>query len=515
MKKQHSQVLADHLAEVDSELLDNAYAVDDAEKLKKYAEIKRAKTRKPFYRTPIFLRTVAAAAGLVVMIGGVSLFIHLSGIRSAVSECPPWYELEGLPQPGVDTDKGTRPNKVPSTLPEDFLKESVVFDSLDKVNYYGGLMALSENHNEISADGMGFAAVTFLPTSGNQGYALIPLGHTTETSEEDMNSDPGPQPGDEDWTGSVGSWDISGERLTITTAIFFELDVTESHEFLAEKVGVGRVRAVITDLEIGLNPYAMITFKNGDRFFSCLTEGDVLREDENLFWTHLYIKGFEMYKDTTEGISHFLVEQDPDTGEVLSVSWIPYNRIPTEALRYPYDVVPESTCVSAKMDYEFSLLELDRYFNGTDGESAIPSNQIEKVTVHTADGMITPICHPLWREYYDREKGNWKAEYLGAPSLPVEGPNLPVLTLSEGEVSVSIEGAGTLGRQTAVYFKDSDGRYVRYDDFNGIVGNMDDLLTVGEWYVVFEVEWRDEYIPEEYMYERHMNEYWFKLVVVE
>ena len=118
-------------------------------------------------------------------------------------------------------------------------------------------------------------------------------------------------------------------------------------------------------------------------------------------------------------------------------------------------------------------------------------------------------------EYYDEVEKCW----IGADStsraydiLVAGDAEIPELTLS-GEVEAEIVGEGKLYGRAEVYYKDPAGAYVLKSDFNGLMGNLDDLLSSGEWFVVLKVEWRDDYVPSEYMYERHANEYLFKLIV--
>ena len=510
MKKQRRETLAEHFSEVDPALLERAYKIENREQLAQYIKEKRARRALPFGKGSVFIRVAAATVAVAVVAGAALTFM----LPAKIEGDPAGQEDGALTRLDEEEEK----DQIPGEVYEEFFGESVVFDSFDKVNYYGGLLTLSEHTKHLRKGRASTPGVALLASPAGGGYRVTLLGNTTETSEEEAGRDPGPGPvpGDESWQGGIGSSDISGERLCITTAIYFQLRVTEEHEFLAKKVGVGEVHVMITDLSIGINPYAAITFKNGERYFSCLTEGRGLQPDENRFGTHLYIKGFEMFKDTTEGVSTFRVTHDPDTREVLAMSWVPYNRIPSEAPVYPYDVIEGSTRVSADMEYVFSLLELERIFGGSNGEETDSEEQVQRVTAHTGTSgdVLIPIYHTLWREYYDEEAGAWLADEWGEAPLPESDAELPVLVLGEGDVSVSIEGKGELWRpQAAVYRKDENGRLVKYEAFNGIIEDLDDILPEGEWYVACRVEWKDAYVYEQYMYERHMADYWFKLII--
>ena len=88
-----------------------------------------------------------------------------------------------------------------------------------------------------------------------------------------------------------------------------------------------------------------------------------------------------------------------------------------------------------------------------------------------------------------------------------------ILLKLSGEVSIAITGKGRLSQQVKVYYKNENGAYLLRSDLNASIGELDGLLTTGEWYVVFNVEWQDDYIASENKYERHCNEYLFKLII--
>ena len=66
MKRKASETLSEYLSEIDKNLLDNAYAIDDVEKLKKYKQ-------KDLFARKAALRSALAAAACAVLILGVWL----------------------------------------------------------------------------------------------------------------------------------------------------------------------------------------------------------------------------------------------------------------------------------------------------------------------------------------------------------------------------------------------------------------------------------------------------------
>ena len=236
-----------------------------------------------------------------------------------------------------------------------------VIDSLDKLNYYGGKMVI-EN---------GGAAVSF-PALCSFSQPAIVGNNSTETSEDQIDdhvTDDGSM-GKKDF---VGFEDISESTFRITTAINFFINVPETDPFLYGKVGAGRVEVMLTDIEIDGNGWAMITFKNGERFFSCLSEGYALQDGENHFGTHLYIENFSIYKDLREGVSTFYVNYNAENESVDGMWWRPYNRIPKDAPTYDMDVIYDSVTVCVG-EYVFTKQDVMDYYSGKYGNTADTDN---------------------------------------------------------------------------------------------------------------------------------------------
>ena len=83
MKESRSEKLSEYLSQTDDALLERAYEIDDAEKMKQYI---RESLKKPLYKTVGF-RTLSAAACFLLIVGfwisGPALFFHAS------SKAPP------------------------------------------------------------------------------------------------------------------------------------------------------------------------------------------------------------------------------------------------------------------------------------------------------------------------------------------------------------------------------------------------------------------------------------------
>ena len=512
MKRSRSERLSEHLLNIDDDLFAKAYQIDDADKLKQYETTKNAKNKNVISVRPKIYRYAAIAVCMAIVIGMASTLLPLINREDSLPD-----NGQQHPYPNGDTQSSIH---IPPP-------KAIVFDSLDKVNYYAGLKTILDSKYTLTKANTKTEKIIPLSCNLPQRSHLHAL---SSTSEADLDNRPADE---DDVTPVLGGHDISEERLRITTAIYFQLQVTDADEFLASKVGTGKIDAVMTDLYIGINPYAMITFKNGDRYFSCLTEMHGLQETENTFGTHLYIKGFNFYKDTTNGVSNFKVIRDAASNQITSVSWIPYHRRPAEAPVYPIAVIPNST-YTANTVYEFTLLELEEYYNGTTNDSEESNDEaprdseedsslfappqtapLPSVTVFTGTQAITPLQSPLWQEYYDKASKSWAQAVTTADAYAILTSGdavIPVFRLA-GDIQVAITGNGTLLPQVKVYFKDQNGTIIQKADFNEDIYRLDDCLEAGEWYVVFQVEWKGEYIPEVSMYERFCNEYIFQLVI--
>ena len=77
MKNSRNKNLSEHLLNVDEDILDKAYEIDDADKLRQYVKSKNAKARKPFYLTPMFRSAAAMVACFVFIIAAVFSFPDL------------------------------------------------------------------------------------------------------------------------------------------------------------------------------------------------------------------------------------------------------------------------------------------------------------------------------------------------------------------------------------------------------------------------------------------------------
>ena len=287
MKRASSEKLSESLAQIDRELLDSAFAVDNPEKLKKYKEEKRR-------RRPVFRGVIAAAACLALLVG---IWFAMGGGRGPD---PNIHVVPTQTQPSQTQPKQTEPTAPPSQIEPDYplnptpAPEGFKIRNIDMLNYYSAVQVLLENAAQTASFG--------------NGYTLSKLNKTETTLPEDTEGPPLQPPTEP--TEPEGGYEKyyytfePGMVFYVTRVMFFQIELTNPEGFLASKVGCGTVDVVITNNSIG----DMITFKNGDRFYSCIVNGQGQTYME--FSTHIYVEGFAVVKSTDPESYRFTVTFD-------------------------------------------------------------------------------------------------------------------------------------------------------------------------------------------------------------
>ena len=99
----------------------------------------------------------------------------------------------------------------------------------------------------------------------------------------------------------------------------FQIELTDENGFLASKLGLGLVDVVISENCIWND--SLITFRNGDRFFSCLTNGRRLdtktSSQQWIFSTHKYVEGFNIVKNFQQENYAFHIDADAE-GQIFA-----------------------------------------------------------------------------------------------------------------------------------------------------------------------------------------------------
>ena len=321
----------------------------------------------------------------------------------------------------------------------------------------------------------------------------------------------------------VGSEDLSGYTFTIKTAIRFAVTVAEEDPFLTEKLGAGVAEVVLTDLNFGINSLTVMTFRHGDRFFSCTTESYSLEDGENLFGTHLYVKGFCFYKDLTQGVRLFLVTYDRENEQITAMKWSPYNRIQSQAPVYTVQINEGGTQV-IHGSYSFTVDDLKRYYGGqtgtepADSDSTQTSGGTDPLTpdekgalkVRSGASHITVAGDLIRREAPD-ENGEWYGQVSavgGAYERLLAGnAEMPVLTY-DGALTFLLPTHASV-ESVRVYERTAGGEYVQESATDRPDGEFSVAPGGGTRYVIVSVRWNDRYVEADERYAYRSIEYLF------
>ena len=144
--------------------------------------------------------------------------------------------------------------------------ENVKINSLDKLNFYAVKKAIAENGVVLLSDLAQKPKATAL--TNKKSFRLLNLANSTAT---DINAN---------------------STFTITMYSYFTITLNDTRGFLAQKLGgTGSVEVVITRNNFN----NMITFKKGERYYSCMQTS--LTERAMSFSSHKYVNGFKLVEN--------------------------------------------------------------------------------------------------------------------------------------------------------------------------------------------------------------------------
>lgn len=324
--------LSDRLGSIDEDIWEEAYRTDDAEAL---ARLKTRENR----RIALPLRRIALAAACLLLAVGVALTL------------PPLLNRD---QTITDTD-------IPTWFTEG-VTENLTIDSLDKLNYYAARKSLSND----TVDGLK-ATVGGALSFGMRAPELL-LSKLPTFFEKDGSSALPPLSSSEN--GDIYVFSIGPEEVfTVTRVIGFQIKLENPNNingFLESKLGAGVIDVIITQNSLE----TMITFRNGDRYFSCLFNGYERNENDDgtrtarlHFSTHKYIDGFSIVKNLTENSYGFYIWMNESTGDVTDFRVQIFEQV-TPNLTYWLDtvsVVPGSSFVSNQTG-SFTIADLQNAY---------------------------------------------------------------------------------------------------------------------------------------------------------
>ncbi len=316
------------------------------------AAIHPSHKKQSLVRMPAFRRVVAIAACFVLIIG--------------LAFSMPTLLTPNNDGPGVPIEPGTL---LPPNVQEN--ESGLQISGLDQMSYYAAVRMI-EGMPKLANQSM---------TGGNYGIALLASGYDTDKRENPPepettgpNETQGPPVTPDPSRPPVEGEDIyyyaldPGEPFYINKVSMFQIELTDENGFLASKLGLGIVDVVI--LEDCIWGENMITFRNGDNFYSCLSDGGGAQRKG--FSTHKYVEGFFIVKNIAQENYGFYIDLD-EMGQVLAFEC---GERENGGNRVDQNVKVVSSTAISEESGSFTVAELEEYFNsGKFPEGTTPPTQ--------------------------------------------------------------------------------------------------------------------------------------------
>lgn len=308
------------------------------------AVIQALQKKKPFYQMPAFRRAVALAACFVLVIGFMLSMPALFKSNDVTPEAVPTVgpgDSSNLLLPSVQDDEGR-----------------ISIGGIDELAYYAAIRMIAGTPKATNQSIHG----------GNYGISLLANGSGTDTKEQPpepettgpaetegppVTQNPTPPAGyDED----IFYYALDpGQPFFINKVCMFQIELTDENGFLASKLGLGVVDVVITEDCIWGD--SLITFRNGENFYSCLSNGWGSNRWD--FSTHKYVEGFFIVKNFEQENYAFYIDMDA-TGQAIAFHC---QGAQNGSCRPDQNVKIVSTTETANEGRSFTIAELEEYFN--------------------------------------------------------------------------------------------------------------------------------------------------------
>ncbi len=344
-----NEKLSQLLGNADDDLLDEAYRTDSADKMQKKIKCEKSRTRRSFVLRPP-MRIAVAALLLIVCIVSISAIPAMfgNGTDADISKNP--SQVDQNPFGSDTTPPDTKQPGPDDTLYPDITLPtgSLHIDGLDMLNYYSAIRGLDEESGLISASSDYRGEFRLL-------NEIIVEDDVSAPFAEAPVSEPGLPP--------VIYYEIDPDQpIVISKVLLFQIELTDETGFLASKLGTGVIDVVISKNFVFGDD--LITFKNGERYFSCLTNGGGI--DHMEFSTHKYIEKFSVVKNFDQENYRFTVSTAGDQVIDFQCSIFKYGSTSDKAVR----VVSKTSVVNDTHTY--TIADLENYFNR--GDLSQPDN---------------------------------------------------------------------------------------------------------------------------------------------
>lgn len=285
-------------------------------------------------------------------------------------------------QPSSSQEQGTKPPSIgqetqPSNPTVSGGVTNLKIDSLDKWNYYAALCMVTgiPTVSKQSATDSHYEFALLTAGAANKSEEIQAVPDVTEIAPTEVPTLPdateitqteGPPLAPDNPDTTAPSKDIyyytlnPDQAFHVNEVSMFQIELTDENGYLASKLGIGLVDVVIAEDCIWGD--SLITFRNGDNFFSCLTNGwhrNTKTGGERWdFSTHKYVEGFHVVKNFQQQNYTFYIDADAE-GQIFALECRSQNG--SEDADQNVKVVGD-TRISTQGG-EFTIAELEAYFN--------------------------------------------------------------------------------------------------------------------------------------------------------
>jgi len=315
------------------------------------AAIEKRQKEKPVYKKSAFRKIVALVACLSLVIGlafSIPKFLNLKEGSNLVF-------APGTAEP-VDPDE-----LLPPLVQEE---QGICINSIDKLNYYAAVRLIAETPKPVQQS----------MTSASYGIILLANGSDTDKKEQPpepettapeetegppvMSNSSAPT---ESWE-NIYYYELEPDQpFSFHKVSMFQIELTDENGFLASQLGLGVVDVVISEDCIWGD--SLITFRNGERFFSCLHNGWRLDQESGAsqweFSTHKYVDGFFIVKNFEQENHAFYIDMNAEGQAVAFYCQGTQNG----GYHADQNVKVVSSTVITTEGRSVTIAELEEYFN--------------------------------------------------------------------------------------------------------------------------------------------------------
>ena len=313
----------------------------------------------------------------------LAIAVTLAMMLAALTGCKPASSPSGFAEtqaPSAQTQPSPSPGTEPATQPSEPSVSAgsakVKINSLDKLNYYAAVRMVTDTPtvSKQSKVGGSYKIVMLTGTEASAAPdATEPSAAAPEIAEpyvttpgitEPAATDGPPlatdSPDPTEPESNIAYYRLDPDQpFHIGRVNLFQIELTDENGYLASKLGLGLVDVVVTESCIWGD--SLITFRCGDRFFSCLQNGWHLNGkaggQEWNFSSHKYVEGFNIVKNFSQENCSFYVYADT-AGQIVAFECF--------GDRADQNVTVVGDTRISDRETEITAAELEAYFNKTE-----------------------------------------------------------------------------------------------------------------------------------------------------